>query len=227
MERRILSERTHAGLEAARARGRVGGRTTVMTRERTEAAQKLRADGVPVTHIAEMSGVGRATVRRALEKVNALHSGLAKGGSQMSRVQELALSFGPGEAAATEVVAAARAGAAASPGYTSADTYDETQRRIETDESQPLNTEGWDGVTVTYVADGLTAEQPGLRLDRRRAPVHGLAQPGHGHLRHPAPLGGDAQPARPEAGPGRRLRHHRLTSPGWSRTTTDPTPTPS
>jgi len=66
MERRILSERTYAGLEAARARGRVGGRPTVMTKERTEAARKLREDGVPVTHIAEMFGVGRATVRRAL-----------------------------------------------------------------------------------------------------------------------------------------------------------------
>jgi DNA invertase Pin-like site-specific DNA recombinase len=31
MERRVLSERTHAGLAAARARGRVGGRLTVVT----------------------------------------------------------------------------------------------------------------------------------------------------------------------------------------------------
>jgi DNA invertase Pin-like site-specific DNA recombinase len=70
MERRILSERTHAGLDAARARGRVGGRLTVMTKERTEAARKLRADGVPVTQIAGMFGVGRATVRRALGTVS-------------------------------------------------------------------------------------------------------------------------------------------------------------
>ena len=67
MERRVLSERTRAGLDAARARGRVGGRPTVMTRERTEAARKLRADGVPVTHIADMFSVGRATIRRALD----------------------------------------------------------------------------------------------------------------------------------------------------------------
>ena len=33
MERRLLSERTRAGLEAARKRGRVGGRPTVMTPE--------------------------------------------------------------------------------------------------------------------------------------------------------------------------------------------------
>src|SRR3954453_13916303 len=71
MERRVLSERTRAGLDAARARGRVGGRPTVMTAERTEAARKLRTDGMPVTHIAQMFGVGRSTVRRALEKASA------------------------------------------------------------------------------------------------------------------------------------------------------------
>ena len=66
MERRLLSERTHAGLDAARARGRVGGRPTVMTPERIETARKLREDGVPVTQIARTFGVGRATVTRAL-----------------------------------------------------------------------------------------------------------------------------------------------------------------
>ncbi len=66
MERRLLSERTRAGLEAARARGRVGGRPTVMTPERIETARKLREDGVPVTQIARTFGVGRATVTRAL-----------------------------------------------------------------------------------------------------------------------------------------------------------------
>jgi len=67
MERRVLSERTRAGLDAARARGRVGGRPTVMTQERIGAAQKLRADGMAITQIAAMFGVGRATVRRALQ----------------------------------------------------------------------------------------------------------------------------------------------------------------
>ena len=66
MERRLLSERTHAGLDAARARGRVGGRPTVMTPERIETARKLREDDVPVTQIARTFGVGRATVTRAL-----------------------------------------------------------------------------------------------------------------------------------------------------------------
>jgi len=67
MERRMISERTRAGLDAARARGRVGGRPTVMTPERIDAARTLRTDGVPITQIAELLGVGRATVRRSLE----------------------------------------------------------------------------------------------------------------------------------------------------------------
>jgi DNA invertase Pin-like site-specific DNA recombinase len=67
MERRILSERTRAGLDAARVRGRVGGRPSVMTKDRLEAAKKLRADGMPLTQIAAVLGVGRATVRRALQ----------------------------------------------------------------------------------------------------------------------------------------------------------------
>jgi DNA invertase Pin-like site-specific DNA recombinase len=70
MERRVLSERTLAGLDAARARGRIGGRPTVMTTERIEAAVKLRAGGMPVTQIAETFGVGRATVRRALQSAS-------------------------------------------------------------------------------------------------------------------------------------------------------------
>ena len=66
MERRIISERTLAGLEAARARGRVGGRPTVMTPDKLEAAQRLVEARVPITKIAASLGVGRATVSRAL-----------------------------------------------------------------------------------------------------------------------------------------------------------------
>jgi DNA invertase Pin-like site-specific DNA recombinase len=71
MERRVLSERTRAGLDAARARGRIGGRPTVMTAERIEAASRLSADGMPITQIAQTFNVGRATVRRALAKAHA------------------------------------------------------------------------------------------------------------------------------------------------------------
>lgn len=66
MERRLLSERTRAGLDAARDRGRVGGRPTVMTPERLAAARTMRADGTTVTQIAATLGVGRSTLTRAL-----------------------------------------------------------------------------------------------------------------------------------------------------------------
>lgn len=66
MERRLISERTKAGLAAAKARGRVGGRPTVMTPERIEAARRMKEDGTSTSAIARMLGVGRATIDRAL-----------------------------------------------------------------------------------------------------------------------------------------------------------------
>ena len=68
MERRQLSERTRAGLAAAKARGHLGGRPTVMTVEKLEAARAMRAGGVTFTVIASALEIGRSTVRRALEK---------------------------------------------------------------------------------------------------------------------------------------------------------------
>lgn len=66
MERRLISERTKAGLAAARARGRVGGRPTVMTPERITAARQMKQQGTSVAQIARTLGVGRATVDRAV-----------------------------------------------------------------------------------------------------------------------------------------------------------------
>ncbi|MGV1037635.1 MAG: recombinase family protein [Candidatus Nanopelagicales bacterium] len=68
MERRLLSERTRAGLAAARARGNVGGRPTVMTVEKLEAARAMYANGATYTVISTALEIGRSTVRRALEK---------------------------------------------------------------------------------------------------------------------------------------------------------------
>lgn len=65
-ERDLIRERTRAGLDAARARGRVGGRPTVMSPERIDTARKMHDEGVPVARIAETLGVGRSTVHRAL-----------------------------------------------------------------------------------------------------------------------------------------------------------------
>ncbi|MGA9147019.1 MAG: recombinase family protein, partial [Candidatus Nanopelagicales bacterium] len=62
MERRLLSERTRAGLAAARARGHVGGRPTVMTVEKLEAARVMHANGATYTVISTALGIGRSTV---------------------------------------------------------------------------------------------------------------------------------------------------------------------
>jgi DNA invertase Pin-like site-specific DNA recombinase len=66
MEREIIVERTHAGLAAARARGRVGGRPRALTAVRAEQAQIMYQRGTPVTQIATELGCGRATVYRAV-----------------------------------------------------------------------------------------------------------------------------------------------------------------
>jgi DNA invertase Pin-like site-specific DNA recombinase len=66
MNGRIISERTTAGLAAAKARGRTGGRPTVMTPERIAAAQHMRNEGATWEAIATTLQVGSASIRRAL-----------------------------------------------------------------------------------------------------------------------------------------------------------------
>ena len=61
-----IRENTHRGLEYARSQGRVGGRPSVMTPERIEAAVQLRDSGESVATIAKVLGVGASSVRRAL-----------------------------------------------------------------------------------------------------------------------------------------------------------------
>lgn len=66
MEKELLRERTTAGLVAARARGRLGGRKPVMDDAKISAAQKLLDAGMPATEVAKQLGVGRATLYRTL-----------------------------------------------------------------------------------------------------------------------------------------------------------------
>jgi DNA invertase Pin-like site-specific DNA recombinase len=67
-ERDLMRERTVAGLQAAAARGRRGGRRTVMTSAKLAAARAMLADGAhTVTEAAGAIGVSRATLYRALE----------------------------------------------------------------------------------------------------------------------------------------------------------------
>lgn len=63
-ERELTRERTQAGLQAARSQGRVGGRPTVMTAERREAARQMIDNGYEVAQVARTLGVGRATIYR-------------------------------------------------------------------------------------------------------------------------------------------------------------------
>jgi DNA invertase Pin-like site-specific DNA recombinase len=66
-ERSLIRERTMAGLAAARARGRVGGRPPVMTPEKVKVARHLyQARELTVEEIAKTIGVSRKTVYRHL-----------------------------------------------------------------------------------------------------------------------------------------------------------------
>ena len=77
-ERDLIRERTLAGLAAARARGRVGGRPTVWTPAKLATAKAMHASGdYDVSSIAKVLGVSRASVYRALQA--APHEGLATG----------------------------------------------------------------------------------------------------------------------------------------------------
>jgi DNA invertase Pin-like site-specific DNA recombinase len=64
-----IRENTRRGLAHARAQGRVGGRPTVMTPDRLEAAVRMRAEGKTKAHIARVLGVGPSSVKRALDKL--------------------------------------------------------------------------------------------------------------------------------------------------------------
>jgi DNA invertase Pin-like site-specific DNA recombinase len=65
--RDLIRERTTAGLAAARARGRRGGRPSVMTAHTLRVAQELYASGqYTVSTIATTLGVSRASIYRHL-----------------------------------------------------------------------------------------------------------------------------------------------------------------
>jgi DNA invertase Pin-like site-specific DNA recombinase len=66
MERELIVERTRAGLDAARLRGRIGGRKRRMTESKTEAARKLFEGGTPPKDIAKNLGVSVPTLYRWL-----------------------------------------------------------------------------------------------------------------------------------------------------------------
>ena len=66
-EKELIRERTHAGLAAARARGRVGGRPAKMTPEKVKVAREMYdSKEYTVEAIAKTIGVSRKTVYRHL-----------------------------------------------------------------------------------------------------------------------------------------------------------------
>ena len=65
-ERDLIRERTRAGLDAARHRGRVGGRPRSMASEKLDAAKKLLAAGTPPKDVAESLSVSVPTIYRWL-----------------------------------------------------------------------------------------------------------------------------------------------------------------
>jgi DNA invertase Pin-like site-specific DNA recombinase len=63
----LIRERTLAGLAAARSRGRVGGRPSVIAAAKLRQARRMHTEGVAPGEIAKVLGVGRATVYRHLQ----------------------------------------------------------------------------------------------------------------------------------------------------------------
>ena len=85
-ERNLIRERTNAGLAAARARGKKGGRQKALDKEKTERLYKLydetNGDGsrkYAIKEICEMMGISRSSVYRYLEQREAVVSGKAEG----------------------------------------------------------------------------------------------------------------------------------------------------
>lgn len=64
MERELIVERTLAGLAAARAQGRIGGRPKALTRQEREQISRLLIKGHSRRQLANLYGVGLSTLYR-------------------------------------------------------------------------------------------------------------------------------------------------------------------
>lgn len=70
-ERSLIKNRTKAGLEAAKAQGRTGGRPTVITDDLLTVARARKSKGESISAIAKDLGVSRATLYRHLSDYQA------------------------------------------------------------------------------------------------------------------------------------------------------------
>ena len=68
LERDLIHERTLAGLAAARAQGRIGGRPRKLTDDTLAAARARRVRGESLPQIAKALGVSASTIPRHLHK---------------------------------------------------------------------------------------------------------------------------------------------------------------
>jgi len=66
-ELELVRERTMAGLAAARARGRTGGRPPVMTAAKLKQARRMVKDNTPIVEVAQVLGISRSTLYRHLD----------------------------------------------------------------------------------------------------------------------------------------------------------------
>lgn len=64
MERELIVERTRAGLEAAREKGRIGGRRRIMTADVTERARRMLRQGATLQQVALILEVSVKTIYR-------------------------------------------------------------------------------------------------------------------------------------------------------------------
>lgn len=67
LERDMIHQRTMAGLAAARAQGRVGGRPTVLDPDKLVAARARLARGEAITQVARALKISRATLYRHID----------------------------------------------------------------------------------------------------------------------------------------------------------------
>src|SRR5439155_5551911 len=78
-ERDIIRERTNAGLAAARARGKLGGRPKALSPEKIKLARKLYADtSTSVAEICKMLGISRHTLQRYVKGTESPQSNKSK-----------------------------------------------------------------------------------------------------------------------------------------------------
>lgn len=67
MERDVISERTKAGLDAARSRGRNGGRKSVDSKTIEKALKMYKSDEFSVKEILETTGISKTTLYKYIE----------------------------------------------------------------------------------------------------------------------------------------------------------------